>query len=347
MVRERVKQLSEPLWRPVVRHIDTRFNRLLARLDDLDSRLERFERSSGAPPWPGRDAAEGVGPADAAWLSTLHQRLDALSDDVWHSKAVNLGDRLLVGARHLGLVFLVQADDRLIGPRFVIDGEYEPETTEFMRRTVGETSVCIDVGANFGYYTCLLARLAWRGRTYAFEADPQVHALLRENVFINWCERLVEPIIRAVADQEESFRSFGELGDRATPASSAPRRRSSNILPSHRPRNSGLRAPRSTPSPLTGRLERLDLVKIDVEGAESLVVRGMGELVRHHRPTIVMEWSPWQSERAGFALDDLIGQLAALDLTPHVLGADGSPRAISYEALAALDYQNIVLRPAA
>ena len=140
MVRERVKQLSEPLWRPVVRHIDTRFNRLLARLDDLDSRLERFERSSGAPPWPGRDAVEGVGPADAAWLSALHQRLDALSDDVWHSKAVNLGDRLLVGARHLGLVYLVSAP-RPIGPRFIIDGEYEPETTQFVMRTVTPTSV--------------------------------------------------------------------------------------------------------------------------------------------------------------------------------------------------------------
>ena len=87
-------------------------------------------------------------------------------------------------------------------------------------------------------------------------------------------------------------------------------------------------------------------MKIDVEGAESLVVRGMAELVRRHRPTIIMEWSPWQTARAGFSIDGLVDALRSLALVPHTLGPGGTTTPITFDELAVLSYQNLVLRPA-
>jgi FkbM family methyltransferase len=255
---------------------------------------------------------------------------------------VNLGERLLVGARQ-GLVFYVEAGDRLIGPRFVIDGEYEPATTAFLRGLVDETSVCIDVGANFGYYTCMLARLCWRGRVLAFEPDPRVHAMLQDNVSINWCERVVDARNAAVGDRDGEltlYRRIGRSGNTSIIESSA-----EELEVFREPASEAFTVPCITLDSLADQLERVDVVKIDVEGAESLVVGGMAELVRRHRPTIVMEWSPWQTERAGFDGQQLSADLAALGLVPHVLRRDGQPVAISHAELATLSFQNIVLRP--
>lgn len=320
MANDRLKRVTRPLWAPLVRRLDE----IVARLDQLDHAV-------------GRLTDETIG------LPDLRKDLVALREDVWHAKAVNLGDRLLVGCRHLGLVFIVDPDDRLIGPRFIVDGEYEPETTAFVRRTVTETSVCIDVGANFGYYTCLFGHLAWRGHTLSYEADPQVHTLLRDNVNINWCERTTEPINAAVSDTEGKLTLYRRLS----------RSGNTSIIQST---SEELEAWAEADSEefvvdcialdsLTDRLPQVDLVKIDVEGAETLVVRGMGELVRRHRPTVLMEWSPWQTERAGFSVPELVRSLAKLDLTPHVLRADGELDRITHEDLVELSYQNVVLVP--
>ena len=63
-------------------------------------------------------------------------------------------------------------------PRFVVEGEYEPETTAFIRQTVKRDHICVDVGANFGYFACMMGHLAWDGRVIAYEADPKIYELL-------------------------------------------------------------------------------------------------------------------------------------------------------------------------
>jgi FkbM family methyltransferase len=330
-----LRQLARPFLEPVERRVnavlDARFGALAAQLDSLERSVAKLD-------------AEGV--ADVAVvqeLRALRRQLDVVRDDVWHSKAVNLGERLLVGARQ-GLVFYVEAGDRLIGPRFVIDGEYEPATTAFLGQLVDETSVCIDVGANFGYYTCLLARQCWRGRVLSFEPDPRVHALLQDNVSINWCERVVDARNAAVGDHDGEltlYRRVGRSGNTSIIESTP-----EELEVFREPASEAFTVPCVTLDALADQLERVDVVKIDVEGAESLVVAGMAELVRRHRPTIVMEWSPWQTERAGFDGVQLSADLAALGLVPHVLRPDGRPIAISHAELPGLTFQNIVLTPA-
>jgi len=87
------------------------------------------------------------------------------------------------------------------------------------------------------------------------------------------------------------------------------------------------------------------VVKIDVEGAETLVLDGMAELVRRHRPTVVMEWSPWQASAAGASVEGLAERLAHLDMQPNLLAPDGTTVATSYQELVELPFQNIVFKP--
>src|SRR5262245_25797121 len=91
----------------------------------------------------------------AAELERLRAEIATTRNAIWSSKAVTAGDRIIVGCRHLNLVFYIDPDDHLIGPRFIVDGEYEPATTAFVLEHIGSDDTCIDVGANFGYYSCL------------------------------------------------------------------------------------------------------------------------------------------------------------------------------------------------
>ena len=83
------------------------------------------------------------------------------------------------------LAFLTEADDRLITPWFACTGEYETPLTEFLVRTLRPDSRCIDVGANFGYFSCLMARFCPEGQVVGIEADSHVFELLRDNLAIN------------------------------------------------------------------------------------------------------------------------------------------------------------------
>jgi FkbM family methyltransferase len=241
------------------------------------------------------------------------------------------------------MVFLVDAGDRLIGPRFIVDGEYEPETTSFMLKTIKPDNVCIDVGANFGYYTCLMARLSWRGRTISFEPDPHVFELLRDNVHINWCEAVVEPVNAAVGNSAGNLTLYRRISRSGNTSIIRMEADELDLL--------GEKATEEFTidcvclDDYADQLDRVDIVKVDVEGAESLVLAGMQELVRRHRPTVVMEWSPAQAVRAGFSVADLTDQVRSLCLLPHTLGANGALSPVSYQDLASLTYRNLVLTP--
>ena len=167
--------------------------------------------------------------------------------------------------------------------------------------------------------------------------------LLRENVFVNWCQPAVETINAAVGDTNGTITLHRRIGRSANTSliAAAP----DEDDPTGEARVEELAVDCVTLDSLADQLQRLDLVKIDVEGAETLVVKGMQQLVRRYRPTILMEWSPGQAAEGGFDMEELAGQLRSLELAPSVILPDGDTRGISYGELAELSYQNVVFRP--
>jgi FkbM family methyltransferase len=275
-------------------------------------------------------------------LESIQREVVYLRSDIWHARAVPIDGQILAGSRHLGLLYMVNSNDTLLGPQFLMEGECEPATTAFLRRTVKPTDVCIDVGANFGYFTCLMAKLAWQGQTMAFEADPQMCALLRRNILINWCDNGAEALNLAVGAEDGKMTLYRRVG----------RAGNTSIIQMRPEELEAFGEPPSEPFTVdcvaldhyAGELPKVDVVKIDVEGAESLVLAGMEALVRRHRPLIVMEWSPIQTERAGFTLTDLAAMIDKYELAPHLIMPDGDLEERSVADLPGLGYQNIVLK---
>jgi FkbM family methyltransferase len=151
-------------------------------------------------------------------------------------------------------------------------------------------TVAVDVGANFGVLTEIMARAAGRqGQVIAFEAHPDNAEVLRARC--RWLQQRGEcaPVdVRNVAVND---------GKTSEVLLHAGRRHSANEWNitgkdvTGRSTAAELRIPAtSLDTALSSSSRPVKMIKIDVEGAESLVFAGMLELLRKHRPVLVVEF---------------------------------------------------------
>lgn len=286
--------------------------------------------------------------AITANLEWLHTRLDEiekrLSQSANPTTAVFVGNgRLLVRCRHLNLIYLVEAEDVMISPRFAMNGEYEPEVTEFFLRNVKPGNVCIDVGANFGYYTCMMARLANPGRVLSFEADPQTFEFTRDNKYINWLESTIDCNNQAVSENPGTLTLYRRLKRSGnTSIGRMERHELDQLGESESP---AFTVEATTVDEQAARLEKpIDFMKIDVEGAELLVLRGARKTLAANRQIrVVMEWSPGQLERAGFSPADLLDEIASHGLKMRAIRFGAEPQAATRADVMGLRYGNLLL----
>ncbi len=163
---------------------------------------------------------------------------------------------------------------------------YEPEVCRAIERIVQPGWTCADVGANVGVITQLLARkVGPTGRVIAFEAHPDNARVLRENLSANGWGKAVTVENLAVSDgscdrvwlfpgRESSSAEWNIVGHDVNGTRTEPEVEVRAVsLDEYFPPGS-----------------RLDLVKMDVEGAEAQVLSGMRRLLREARPVAVIEF---------------------------------------------------------
>jgi len=158
-------------------------------------------------------------------------------------------------------------------------GFCEPEETKFIKNIVQPDWVCIDIGANIGYFTILLARKC--KFVYAFEPESHNFELLAKNVeSLNNLGEKTELLMQAVSD------SFGTKTLYLCDIDNGMHR-----LYKSKWCNGG------NVNVLTGDLDsftlpRINLIKMDIEGAEYGALKGMVELLKEDKPLIIMEFHP-------------------------------------------------------
>jgi len=167
------------------------------------------------------------------------------------------------------------------GRRYYVNGFQPTERlTRHFIRLVRPGDTVIDVGANLGYYTLAAAKLVGReGEVHAFEASPLTLAWLQQNAALNpfanihvhgvaVSDRCGETTFHTAPAEKAGYSSLRDLGDET---------------------RSVVTVPTVTLDSLLDEIPRTRLVKIDVEGAELLVLHGMERLIGRDRPYIIME----------------------------------------------------------
>jgi FkbM family methyltransferase len=155
---------------------------------------------------------------------------------------------------------------------------YEVATTEYVTSHLVPGAVFVDVGANHGYFSMLAAsRVGARGRVVAFEPNPAVFSQLAGHVRLNGFESRVTLVPMALSDAAAEAAPFFVS---QVPANSG----LSSLMPAAATLEAGgLSEAHTIPVRIdtfdhwfaASRIDRVDLVKIDVEGAEARVVAGM------------------------------------------------------------------------
>jgi FkbM family methyltransferase len=187
------------------------------------------------------------------------------------------GNRMLISTTWGGRL-VIPADDLSLMPELVAHGTYDAPFTAFIQRHIKPGDTVIDVGAHVGLFTLLLAYQVWEsGLVMAYEASPQMIELLRDNVTMNWLSDRVEIVPKAAAAASGSL-PFLEPNRYTMTGSLRP----VEHLLATEDRIDTLDRVEVEAEPLDvhlGRFERIDLIKVDVEGAEDQVFAGMEQLL--------------------------------------------------------------------
>jgi FkbM family methyltransferase len=204
----------------------------------------------------------------------------------------------------------------------LLGGKYEQGTKQLLERLIQKGNTIVDVGAHVGYYALLFARWAGpQGRVFAFEPGPDNYALLRKNVELNGCTN-VACIPKAVSDRSAIVQLF--VSSQGNDRHSLFENTRSVVHES---------SCEVSAVSLDQFLEdegwpRVDLVKMDVEGAEPLVLEGMRETV-HRFPglKLVVELAPEVLRSGGRNPVAFLGRLWALGFRISSIEDGGGLRA--------------------
>ncbi len=163
--------------------------------------------------------------------------------------------------------------------------EREPELLYILRKEISSSMTCMDLGANIGYITLLMADLVGpTGLVYAVEPDPFNFEFLKMNVDINGYSKIVKLDCIAISNKVGEIDFF-------------PGKTASNLgsLSQHK---------KTTSTPIKVKTDTLSnyfkertfpsLIKMDIEGAEVLVLEGLFKTVSTEKVPckIIMELHP-------------------------------------------------------
>jgi len=181
---------------------------------------------------------------------------------------------------------LMPAHDRFILPVLETTGEWEPEECELVRRILKECEgdLLIDIGAHVGYLTHVMSECSDLP-ILAVEAEPLNAGLLSFNLIRNGHNNVLPVHAAAGSTTVLTDISIDPTNTGGHKAFFRPGLESSSIG-------------RIALDDLLLPEVRVDFVKIDVEGMEQDVIRGMERIITDHRPTILAEFYPAAIEEA-------------------------------------------------
>jgi len=172
--------------------------------------------------------------------------------------------------------FYYLVDDKYVGQRVALE-KYEPYETELILRQTKSGDVIVDVGANIGYYTILLAdKVGLNGKVYAFEPDLINFEILKKNVEVNKLKNVV--LVRAAVSNKKGisylYKSKENYGDHRMFGNEEKEEIKTIKLDNYL------------------KNQKIDLMKVDTQGWEPSVFEGAKKIIEKNKPTIFFEYSP-------------------------------------------------------
>jgi FkbM family methyltransferase len=189
--------------------------------------------------------------------------------------------------------------------------EYEAAFYKTFVQMIDEGMQIVDIGAHIGIFTLGAAkRIGREQKVYAFEPSPETAQILKRHIRLNGLQDRVE-IVRAVVCDFDGAVPFYVYG--SSMAASLARENVESLNPEHP--NAAVKietAAVTLDEYCRVRNIKPDLLKVDVEGAELLVLHGAKNLLLNENISILCEIHPNQMKRCKSSLPDLLQYLDSI-----------------------------------
>lgn len=199
--------------------------------------------------------------------------------------------------------------------RILCTGHFEPWITDIITRSLKPGNVAIDVGANSGCHTLMMANaVGMSGKVLAFEPNPRMFSRLKANLRLNRFDH-VEAFPVALSREQGRLNLF-------IPAEADFNQGRGSI---HRDNlDAGCEEVSVDVKTLDSmveeqKLQRIDLIKVDVEGHELPVFLGARQALKKFKPILIFEFIEKQWRSGGFAPADMEGLLVELGYELYVM----------------------------
>jgi FkbM family methyltransferase len=194
-------------------------------------------------------------------------------------------------------------------------GHYEKSLATALKNLLKPDSIFIDIGANTGYFTLLVERLTPQGSVIAFEPVSYLFEALQKNIEVNNAIQ-IRAVNAAIGERNEERKIYLSGSD-----------------------NTGMSSFQK-PGNYSGKdewvkvfsldswfqqsgLPAVDVVKIDVEGNELAVLKGMKEIIKNNRPHILIEINPETLSYFRLTPADLLNYITELSCHCFVITETG------------------------
>jgi FkbM family methyltransferase len=263
-------QLKQRFADPRIDGVTTLLSAILERLNSLERNTRKLEREIKATTAPNRSSLVMAGMSLDELRSTCRNAC----------QTAYLGENLIL-CRVLAN-YLLYGDTRDIGivPHLCLNGFWEPWVTLAMLRTLKPGWNCLDVGANHGYYSLVMSSVVGAmGRVVALEPNQRLAEMVRKTLEVNGFNDRAVAMANAVSSQS------GEIVKLMIPPGHTGH---ASIKQTANATDEVMEVETVTIDQLTAEWSQVDLIKIDVEGAEEAVWRGMQETVRRNKDIIIV-----------------------------------------------------------
>lgn len=247
---------------------------------------------------------------------------------------VYLGENRVLVETCFRAPLVVPANDLSLTPMLITTGTLEAPLTNFFLKSVKPGETAFDIGAHLGYFTVLLGFLVGAsGRVFAFEANPEIYAFLRDNVAINWLEQTE---VRHVAVSSEEATITLHVSKRFSGNTSV-NAHDAAYFRAFPDETKPVQVPAAPLREYVDRVDQIDWLKIDIEGGEYHAFLGMKEmLTTRFIKNVVFELNRPMAQDNYEPFADLMREIAqARRASFYVLNDEGEPAQVELEALLA------------
>lgn len=216
--------------------------------------------------------------------------------------------------RDSGVKFLTGGQDkRLASFESINFGDYEPEELAIQLKLIEPGTTIFDIGGNFGWYACHVAKKYPTSKVYSFEPIPDTYQFLKRNIELNALTN-VEAFPIGFSDNKGSFEFFYD------PALSV-NASLKNVAGTDKAESITCHV-ETVDEFAAGKNIQVDFIKCDVEGAEHLVFKGAMETIKKCKPVVFSEMLRKWTSKFDYHPNDIIHLFASLGYSPYIIAEE-------------------------